>query len=157
MSLNDPFGTFHTGIPGTVSITSNSTLTVYATFFLAIHLLAHRRRLMLIAYQGDKTLTQQPLCIATILLESAVVNVPIAVASAVGLENNKSFGGAIGFVVPPIQVYPAHVNGLSLLLFQALASVIIIHQVALNRAFDRLRELGETRDKEVTPGLIGIP
>ncbi len=53
---------------------------------------------------GDKALTKQPLRVATILLESAVINVPIAVASAVGLQNNKIFGGAVGFVVPPIQV-----------------------------------------------------
>lgn len=49
-------------------------------------------------------LVKQHLRIITILLESAAVNVPIAVASAVGIENSKIFGSVVGFAVPPSQV-----------------------------------------------------
>lgn len=90
------------GIPGTVAITSNSALTVYATLFLTTRLLAHRK--LTIACQGDKTLTKQHLRIITILLESAAINVPMAIASAVGIKNDEVFGTTVGFVVPPSQV-----------------------------------------------------
>ncbi len=85
-----------------VAITSNLALSVYATLFLTIRLLAHRK--LMIACQGDKVLTGQHLRIVTILLESAAVNIPIATATVVGLRTCENFSGVIGFVVPPGQV-----------------------------------------------------
>lgn len=131
---------------GIVAITSNLALTVYATLFLTIRLLAHRK--LLIASQGGRALTKQPLRIITILLESAAVNIPIVTATAVGLRTSKTLSNIIGYIVPPSQVCAYWFNTTYRALipvYQALASVLVIHQVALGRAFDQLRELDRSR------------
>ncbi len=102
MSLHDPLNPIFPGIPGTVLIASNSALSVYATLFLTIRLLAHR--MLVTAYQGSKALMKQRLRIVTILLESAAINVPIAIAAAVGLKDDKTFSAVLGFICPPSQV-----------------------------------------------------
>ncbi len=99
----DPFNSTFSGTPGMVAITSNLTLTAYATLFLTTCLLAHRRKVMR-AYQGEGALTNQHLHIVTILLESAVINIPITIATAVGLRSDQAFSYVVGSVVPSSQV-----------------------------------------------------
>ncbi len=102
MSLHDPLNPIFPGVHGAVTVASNSALGVYAMLFLTIRLLIHRRRLMK-TYQ-DKALTKQYCQITTILLESAVVNIPIAIAAAVGDRAGKTFSEVIGLIGPPSQV-----------------------------------------------------
>ncbi len=102
MSSQDPLIVIFPGTPGTVAIASNLTLTVYATFFLTIRLLAHRK--LMRACQEDKARTKQHLRIITILLESAVINVPITIATAVGIRTDEEFTPVIGYIIPPAHV-----------------------------------------------------
>ncbi len=66
---------------GTVGFTSNIILNIYATIFITTRLLLHRRIVM--ACAQDKALTAQHIYIIGILLESAVVNLPITIVTAV--------------------------------------------------------------------------
>ncbi len=86
-----------------IGFTANLVLISYATLFLTTRLLAHRK--LMVAYQGDEVpLTKRHLRIVTILLESAAINIPIAIAAIIGITNDKAFGIALGLVVPPAQV-----------------------------------------------------
>lgn len=90
------------GVPGTITMVSNLALNVYATLFITTRLLAHRK--MVITAMGNKILVARHLQIVTILLESAAVNLPITIATAVGLVTGKTFGGVIGPIAAPSQV-----------------------------------------------------
>ncbi len=89
-------------IVAVVAFASNSALSVYATLFLTIRLLAHRK--LMIACQEDKRPTKQHLRIVTILLQSAAINVPIVIATAVGLRTGKGFVAVTGLISAPSQV-----------------------------------------------------
>ncbi|KAF9445811.1 hypothetical protein P691DRAFT_777320 [Macrolepiota fuliginosa MF-IS2] len=102
---------------------SNAVINLYATIFIIFRLLQHRR--MLIACLGTKVQTKRHVYIIGLLLESAIINVPIALAAAIGLWiPGALFSPVIGPIVG---------SG------QAFGSVLIIHQVAIGRAFDRQR------------------
>ncbi|KAF5349662.1 hypothetical protein D9756_008964 [Leucocoprinus leucothites] len=105
------------------ALISNVVLNTYAALFIAIRLLNYRKTIM--ALTGRKADTSRYLHIINILLESAAINVPITIAAAVGIGFNKFFGTVI---------IPVAVVG------QAFASVIVIHQVAVGRAFSRRQE-----------------
>src|SRR5690349_16450674 len=100
--VRDPADTIHSGIPSMISIASNAALNIYATIFLATRLLAHRK--LVAACLGNKAPVMGHLSIATILLESAAINVPIAIATAVGLGTGQIFGEIMVFIAPPSQV-----------------------------------------------------
>ncbi|KAJ3570548.1 hypothetical protein NP233_g4334 [Leucocoprinus birnbaumii] len=104
----------------TIALVSNVALNIYATFFISIRLLGYRRLMM--RNVGAKAVEPRYLRIATIFLESAAINVPITITVAVGF----GLGAPFGTIMAPV----AYVG-------QAFASIIIIHQVALGRAFDR--------------------
>ncbi len=83
--------------------TSNLALISYATLFLTIRLLALRK--LMVAYKGDEVpLTERHLRMVTVLLESAAINIPVAIAAIVGIMNDTAFGVVLGLVVPPAQV-----------------------------------------------------
>ncbi len=66
---------------GTIGVASNITLNIYATIFITTRLLLHRR--MVMACVKDKALTTQHVYIIGILLESAIVNLPVTIITAV--------------------------------------------------------------------------
>ncbi|KAF9444486.1 hypothetical protein P691DRAFT_778218 [Macrolepiota fuliginosa MF-IS2] len=107
---------------------SNVTLNIYATIFITTLLLVHgqmvKRCLGNTASRGLGS-TPQHLPLVAILLESAAINVPVTIVVAIGIGAGEDFGA----IVTP-----------SALASQALASVLIIHQVALGRAFNHRRE-----------------
>lgn len=72
------------------------------TFFITYRLLAHRK--LVIACLGDKALAVRHTRIIMILLESAVVDIPIVIATAVGLGTGKMFGEVIEFIAPQSHV-----------------------------------------------------
>ncbi|KAJ3570555.1 hypothetical protein NP233_g4333 [Leucocoprinus birnbaumii] len=79
---------------------------------------------MLIGTQARED-TSRYLQIVSIFLESAAINVPTTMIGAVGFAIKASFGTIIA---------PVAVVG------QVFASIIVIHQVAVGRAFSRRRE-----------------
>ncbi|KAF9442965.1 hypothetical protein P691DRAFT_764715 [Macrolepiota fuliginosa MF-IS2] len=120
-----------------VAFISNAVINLYATVFIALRLLQHRR--MLMACLGPEVQTKRHVYILGLLLESAVINVPVALAAAIGL------------CIPGALFSPAMapIVGSS----QAFASVLIIHQVAMGRAFDQQREKDNTSGM-MTEGVI---
>ncbi|KAF9441174.1 hypothetical protein P691DRAFT_766624 [Macrolepiota fuliginosa MF-IS2] len=108
---------------GGASVVLVAVLNLYATMLIMIVLLRYRR--MVRRRLGNKASTAQHLPIIVILLESAVIGVPATIALAVGVFAGEYFG----LVIAPIAI-AGH----------AFSSVLIIHQVALGRAFDRRRE-----------------
>lgn len=92
----------HPDVPGTIGVASNAALNVYAPFFLAIRLLAHRK--LAITSLGEKARGMRHLPIVTILLESAAINAPIAIATAIGVGTGKPFGDVLGLIASPSQV-----------------------------------------------------
>lgn len=105
------------------ALVSNTVLNIYATLFITIRLLDYRKTVMTLL--GGKADTSRYLHIVSILLESAAINVPITIAAAVGIGLNALFG----VIIAPVAIVG-----------QAFASVIIIHQVAMGRAFGRRQE-----------------
>ncbi|KAF9444849.1 hypothetical protein P691DRAFT_777988 [Macrolepiota fuliginosa MF-IS2] len=105
-------------------------LTLYTTTLITATLLMYRRTVKSLPAGTSSTRTQ-PLPIIAILLESAATNIPGAIAVVVG------FGEKYGLIILPIVT----VN-------QALTSVLIIHQVALGRAFSHQ---GEERVEGTAP------
>lgn len=88
--------------PATIGVASNAALNVYAPLFLATRLLAHRK--LAITPQGEKVWGMRHLPIVTILLQSAAINVPITIATAIGLGTGKPFGDVLGPIISPSQV-----------------------------------------------------
>ncbi|KAF9442617.1 hypothetical protein P691DRAFT_765031 [Macrolepiota fuliginosa MF-IS2] len=107
-------------ILGATALTSQIILNLYATALITLTLLAYRR--MVKRYSGNTASNDQHLPgVIAILLESAAINVPITIITAVGIGGGEKFG----ILIAPTATVS-----------QALASVLIIHQVALGRAFD---------------------
>lgn len=105
------------------ALISNVVLNIYAALFIAIRLLSYTKVVKTLV--GGKADTSRYLDIVNILLESAAINVPITIAAAVGI----GLGELFGYIITPVAVVG-----------QAFASVIIIHQVALGRAFSQRQE-----------------
>ncbi|KAF9449278.1 hypothetical protein P691DRAFT_854360 [Macrolepiota fuliginosa MF-IS2] len=97
----------------------NALTNIYGTFFITIRLLQHRQ--MARACLGDKVPVARYHRIMSILLESAAINVPIAIFAAVG--NLASVDSPLWAIVFSI-VFPS----------QALTTILIIYQVARGRA-----------------------
>ncbi|KAF9445801.1 hypothetical protein P691DRAFT_830567 [Macrolepiota fuliginosa MF-IS2] len=107
-----------------VTLISNIVLNTYASLFIAVRMLQYRR--IMIRCIGAGAPAARYVYIVGLLLESAAINVPVAFAAAIGLcVPGTIFGPAMGPVVG---------SG------QALASILIIHQVALGKAFDQQKE-----------------
>ncbi|KAF5349622.1 hypothetical protein D9756_008976 [Leucocoprinus leucothites] len=105
------------------SFFSNVILNIYATLFITIRLFSYRKVVKTLI--GGKADTSRYLDIVNILLESAAINVPITIAAAVGI----GLGALFGVIITPVAIVG-----------QAFASVIVIHRVAVGRAFNRRQE-----------------
>lgn len=92
----------HINIPGTIGVASNAALGVYAPVFLATRLLAHRK--LATTPRGEKVWGMRHLPLVTILLQSAAINVPITIATAIGLGTGKVFSDVLGLLSSPSQV-----------------------------------------------------
>lgn len=86
------------GARSAVGYTANITLNLYATLFISIRLLLHRR--MITAHLGTTVGTAQHIYIVGILLESAAINVPVTFACAVSV----GIGTTLEDVMLPIAV-----------------------------------------------------
>lgn len=87
---------------GTAALLYNAVLNVYATAFLITALL--RYRTVHVKCFGKKASTSHHLHLTSILLESAAINVPVVIASAIGMGLNQEFGTIIFIAVVPSQV-----------------------------------------------------
>ncbi|KAF5349705.1 hypothetical protein D9756_008978 [Leucocoprinus leucothites] len=112
--------------PLALAILFNVILNVYATLFITFRLHNSRLRVMVTA-----DISRYLHHIVVILLESAAINVPITIAAAVGIVRSAYFGNIIA---------PTALAG------QALASVIIIHRVAVQRQEEELTQVGRVYD-----------
>ncbi len=93
--------------PGLVSflaaLVGNFTLNVFATSSIVIRLLLHRRSV--IAIHGRKNaLAEYSLRILSILLESAAINVPLALLAIIGLLIRADFAPLLTQIITPGQV-----------------------------------------------------
>ncbi|KAJ3570544.1 hypothetical protein NP233_g4329 [Leucocoprinus birnbaumii] len=122
----------------TTAFLSNAVLNTYATFFITIRLLKYRKAMMVHADSERKAETSRYLHIVSILLESAAINIPITIAAAVGIRLHELFSAVIA---------PVAVAG------QALASVIIIHQVAVGRAISA-KQQGLAASTRITTAVL---
>lgn len=85
-----------------MTLTSNILLNVYAPLFITIRLALHRRRM--ISELGQGAPIARYLHVASILLESAVLNVPAMIIGAIGLGRRLDFGNACTSIGITIQV-----------------------------------------------------
>ncbi|KAF9447972.1 hypothetical protein P691DRAFT_818487 [Macrolepiota fuliginosa MF-IS2] len=104
-------------------------------------------------YFEDKVSTARHNNIVSILLESAAINVPIAICAAVG--NMVTTYGGESTLIWAIFYFIGIPS-------RALATIIVIHQVALGRAIGRrnrgeVAQLMETESKEFTTHMIPPP
>lgn len=77
-------------ILGTTAYGANTALNLYATCFITIRLLVHRR-LVKTRLGNNEAVTAHHLHIIGILLESAAINVPVAIVAAVGMGTGRAF------------------------------------------------------------------
>ncbi len=127
----------------------NVVLNLYATSFISARLPQHRR--MVVARLGDEAVVTQHVQLVAIFLESAAFNIPITITAVVGVWIQSVLGPAVAVVGLAGQVcYPLPENAYGLTCwyidYQALASILIIHHVALGRAFDQQRGVAETTE-----------
>ncbi|KAF9446008.1 hypothetical protein P691DRAFT_761994 [Macrolepiota fuliginosa MF-IS2] len=111
---------------------SDVVLNLYATILITATLLRYRRTVKSLSACTPSTPAQH-LPIIAILLESAATNAPGAIVVAVGVGIREDYGVIFAPTVA---------------MNQALTSVLIIHQVALGRAF---RHRGEEEVKSMAP------
>ncbi len=76
---------------GTLAYSANIILNLYAASFITIRLLVHRRLVLATRIGNNEVSTVQHLYIIGILLESAAINVPVAIAAAVGIGTGRAF------------------------------------------------------------------
>ncbi|KAF9440949.1 hypothetical protein P691DRAFT_800803, partial [Macrolepiota fuliginosa MF-IS2] len=101
----------------TVAVGSNILLNVFATCFIAIRLLLHRRTL--VSYFGEAAPGAKHLRTVNILVESAAINIPVTIAGVVGIAVDPELGDIVGAIAVACQSF---------------ASVLILHRIALGRA-----------------------
>ncbi len=93
--------------PGLVSFLAtfvvNFTLNVFAISNITIRLLRHRRSVITI-YGRKSAQAEHSLRISSILLESAAINIPLAVLSIVGLMIQADFAALLTQIITPGQV-----------------------------------------------------
>ncbi|KAJ3561676.1 hypothetical protein NP233_g10052 [Leucocoprinus birnbaumii] len=128
----------------TIGVLSNAILNVHATGLITIRLINYRR--LIITCVGRNTDVSYSNDMVGILLESAAINVPVTIAVAVGLGLRARFGS----IIVPVAVAS-----------QAFASILIIHRVAIGRAFDQrqeeeLSQLLWSRDTSLEPGEVNL-
>lgn len=99
------------------AFSTNILLNLVAPAYLIVRLLLHRR--VVISKWGSGAPVAQHLRTVCILLESAALNLPVAIVGIVGIGYDKYFG----WVVQAVCVVT-----------QSFASVLILHQVALGKA-----------------------
>ncbi|KAF5349528.1 hypothetical protein D9756_009017 [Leucocoprinus leucothites] len=122
---------------GVIAYLSNAVLNLYATVFLTSRLLLYRRMVMISFGESEKALASHHLHLTNILLQSAVVNVPVAVAAAIGIGADQGFGFSTGIPAAPSQ---------------ALGSILIIQQVAVSRTLARF-----SVNNTIGPGGENVP
>ncbi|KAF9442749.1 hypothetical protein P691DRAFT_764910 [Macrolepiota fuliginosa MF-IS2] len=110
--------------PTTVFFVSNALTNLCGTAFISIRLLRHRQ--MTRNFFEDKAPTARYGNIVGILLESAAVNVPIAICEAVG--NMIVATSATGATSTWSIIYSIGIPS------QALVTIMVIHRVALGRS-----------------------
>ncbi|KAL9710349.1 hypothetical protein Ac2012v2_006648 [Leucoagaricus gongylophorus] len=103
-----------------ISFGSNILLNLLAPTYLTVRLLIHKR--MVLKQYGNEAPVGQYLQTVCILLESAALNLPVAIIGIVGIGNGKYFG----WVVQAVSV-----------VIQSFASLLILHQVALGKVVAR--------------------
>lgn len=138
-------------IPAALASASNLTLNIYATLFIAIRLIRHRR--LAIVCFGSAALTMQHLRIVGILLESAAINVPILLAAVVGAVTQQVYGTFLFGIAVTCQV--SHPNALPVFVsevgicWQSFSTMLILYQVALGKAIGQA-----TSEPGATKGLV---
>lgn len=109
VAISDPDRTFSPGVierPITwevlsiIGLSCNVILTLFGTINIVVRLLLHRRSIIT-AFGRTSALAKHQRCISSILLESAVLNIPMALLAIIGL-----FVGKITvLVIMPIVVH----------------------------------------------------
>ncbi|KAF5347731.1 hypothetical protein D9756_009051 [Leucocoprinus leucothites] len=117
----------------------NALSNVFATCFIITRLVQHRR--MIIRRFGDSAPPLRHLRIASIILQSAAVNVPVSILAAVGIAPKQ----VLGWVAAPVAIA-----------CQSFCSILIIKQVALRRVIDEQEGSYQRRTEggELTSGII---
>ncbi|KAF9445343.1 hypothetical protein P691DRAFT_273018 [Macrolepiota fuliginosa MF-IS2] len=108
----------------------NTLLNLFATTNIIIRLLSHRRA-MIASFGRESSLSNFPLKIAGILLESAIINLPVSITIVV----YTAVAYEIGFMIVQIGVP-----------LQSCSSILVIYQVAMRRALTS--ELAGSNKKE---------
>ncbi|KAF9447980.1 hypothetical protein P691DRAFT_801491 [Macrolepiota fuliginosa MF-IS2] len=116
-------------VPTAVLFITNALVNIYGTTFIIIRILQHRR--MARVCFGDKVPIVRYHSIMGVLLESAMINVPIATCAAVGYLSTGPV--SLTWIIVIIICTPS----------QAFATLLVIHRVALGRA------IGQHSRKEV--------
>lgn len=73
-----------------IPLVINIFLNIFIPSFLIARLLLHKR--MVITYLGSDACVRQHLRTVSILLESAVLNLPVTIIGAAGMASKQSFG-----------------------------------------------------------------
>ncbi len=85
------------------SILGNISLNLFATFYIIIRLLIHRR-LMIASFGFLPSVPKLHLRVISILLESAIINLPVAITSLVCAALSGGWGHLLWQVSVPVQV-----------------------------------------------------
>lgn len=142
----------------TTALSSNAMANAFATFFIIVRLMIHKRRT--IERFGHQSPALRHLHFVNILLQSAAINVPITIVAAAGLGSKQIYAIIVAPIAVTCQVrWSLHAKGrsfLRILFFQSFSSVLIIYQVALRRAIDDQKEGTERNPEggEFTSGVI---
>ncbi|KAF9443914.1 hypothetical protein P691DRAFT_839738 [Macrolepiota fuliginosa MF-IS2] len=129
LALGEPRGRLGHVLRGG-SLVCNAILHVFATIYITVRLVLQRRIVTICL--GPKEPTEPYLSIITIIIESAIINVPTSIAGAIGFFMGRSFGSAFANITATCQSF---------------ASVLILHQVALGRVLSRAE--GDAREDRV--------
>ncbi|KAJ3570553.1 hypothetical protein NP233_g4331 [Leucocoprinus birnbaumii] len=119
------------------ALLSNAMLNAYATMFIAVRLLKHKKSLMVSIAREQVKSSRHLEHIVRIFLESAAINVPIAIVTAVGVSSNSVLGSIMTTIM---------------FTCQTLSSIIIIHQVIEGRESSSRNEELSTLKFRVTEG-----
>lgn len=85
------------------ALATNFALNIFVTLNIVIRLLLHRRY-AIVAFGRKSTMAEQPLHISNIFLESAAINLPLALFSIVGLVRHAMFTELLAQIIIPGQV-----------------------------------------------------
>ncbi|KAF5357063.1 hypothetical protein D9756_006521 [Leucocoprinus leucothites] len=108
---------------GAMALVSNAILNIYATTFISIRLLRYERSIPKAAFRPSSPtvpVAKESRHIIQLFIQSAAINVPVAIAAAVTVVNSDwALGSALLSIGIP---------------FQSFSTLLVLHQVALRKS-----------------------